>query len=325
MGGEAQIREDENGRPVVVRELRCAPLSRVLDLPQSPAEPPGRERANGPVLRREQRSVDELERPLQTSAGGRHDIGLAASDFAVEMREIEVDAEDERQHAERRKREPRPTRDRSQRREQDEVEGGVGLGVEVPPEQGDAPGKTREPPVGVVEQRLQLQQQRCDDERRRGEEGAGDETGGAGCEDDGRRGDPQREQDEGESVSKWSVERRDDELARRPILVGGRDGTKRGGVGGSRHGERSIVDTGAMAEPDGWSEVDNALERTFELASFKHALDFVNRVGELAEREDHHPGIAIDYKQVTLRWWTHTADGITDRDRELAEKTNALA
>ncbi len=79
-----------------------------------------------------------------------------------------------------------------------------------------------------------------------------------------------------------------------------------------------------MAEPDGWSEVDNALERTFELASFKHALDFVNRVGELAEREDHHPAIAIDYKQVTLRWWTHTADGITDRDRELAEKTNAL-
>ena len=80
-----------------------------------------------------------------------------------------------------------------------------------------------------------------------------------------------------------------------------------------------------MADPDGWSEVDNALERTFELASFKHALDFVNRVGQLAEAENHHPGIAIDYKSVTLRWWTHTEGGITDRDRELAQKTNALA
>ncbi len=79
-----------------------------------------------------------------------------------------------------------------------------------------------------------------------------------------------------------------------------------------------------MADPDGWNEVDDALERTFELASFKHALDFVNRVGQLAEAEDHHPGIAIDYKRVTLRWWTHTAGGITDRDRELAQKTNAL-
>ena len=80
-----------------------------------------------------------------------------------------------------------------------------------------------------------------------------------------------------------------------------------------------------MADPDGWSEVSDALERTFELASFRHALDFVNRVGELAEREGHHPDIAIDYKQVTLRWWTHTAGGVTDRDRELAGKTNALA
>ncbi len=79
-----------------------------------------------------------------------------------------------------------------------------------------------------------------------------------------------------------------------------------------------------MANPDGWSEVSGALERTFELASFKHALDFVSRVGELAQREDHHPHIAIDYKKVTLRWWTHTADGITDRDRELAQMTNAL-
>ncbi len=79
-----------------------------------------------------------------------------------------------------------------------------------------------------------------------------------------------------------------------------------------------------MANPDGWSEVSGALERTFELASFKHALDFVSRVGQLAEAENHHPGIAIDYKQVTLRWWTHTENGITDRDRELATKTNAL-
>jgi len=80
-----------------------------------------------------------------------------------------------------------------------------------------------------------------------------------------------------------------------------------------------------MANPDGWSEVDDALERTFELASFKHALDFVSRVGQLAEAENHHPGIAIDYKRVTLRWWTHTENGITERDRDLAQKTNALA
>lgn len=79
-----------------------------------------------------------------------------------------------------------------------------------------------------------------------------------------------------------------------------------------------------MIDPDGWSEVDGALERTFAFKDFREALAFVNRVGELAETENHHPDIAIHYNRVTLRWWTHTAGGITDRDRELAEKTSGL-
>jgi len=76
--------------------------------------------------------------------------------------------------------------------------------------------------------------------------------------------------------------------------------------------------------PTDWQEVDGALERTFELESFPAALDFVNRVGTLAEAEDHHPDISISYREVTLRWWTHTAGGVTDRDRDLAAKTDEL-
>ena len=76
--------------------------------------------------------------------------------------------------------------------------------------------------------------------------------------------------------------------------------------------------------PEGWTEVDGALERTFELESFTAALDFVNRLGALAEAEDHHPDIAISYRRVTVRWWTHTAGGVTDRDRDLAAKTSEL-
>lgn len=84
-----------------------------------------------------------------------------------------------------------------------------------------------------------------------------------------------------------------------------------------------IVDTGVVAT-EAWSEVDGALEHTFQFGDFVAALVFVNRVGELAEAENHHPDIAIHYNRVTLRWWTHTAGGITDRDRDLAEKTSAL-
>ena len=79
-----------------------------------------------------------------------------------------------------------------------------------------------------------------------------------------------------------------------------------------------------VSPPDGWDEIDGALERTFRYKDFAAAIDFVNRVAELAEEENHHPDIAIHYNRVTLRWWTHTAGGITDRDRQLAEKTGAL-
>jgi 4a-hydroxytetrahydrobiopterin dehydratase len=77
--------------------------------------------------------------------------------------------------------------------------------------------------------------------------------------------------------------------------------------------------------PPGWREVDGALERELAFADFAEALAFVNRVGELAEAENHHPDIAIHWNRVTLRWWTHVKDAITDRDHELARRTNDLS
>ena len=73
-----------------------------------------------------------------------------------------------------------------------------------------------------------------------------------------------------------------------------------------------------------WIEKDGALERTVELASFPAAIEFVNRVAALAEEANHHPDIAVSYKKVTPRWTSHDAGGITERDHELAERTDAL-
>jgi 4a-hydroxytetrahydrobiopterin dehydratase len=77
--------------------------------------------------------------------------------------------------------------------------------------------------------------------------------------------------------------------------------------------------------PDGWADVDGALEREFRFRDFAEALAFVNRVGELAEAENHHPDVSISWNRVTLRWWTHVKDAITERDREMAQRTNDLA
>jgi 4a-hydroxytetrahydrobiopterin dehydratase len=77
--------------------------------------------------------------------------------------------------------------------------------------------------------------------------------------------------------------------------------------------------------PEGWSEVGGALEREFRFRDFAEALAFVNRVGEVAERENHHPDVAIHWNRVTLRWWTHVSGAITERDAKLAARTNELA
>jgi 4a-hydroxytetrahydrobiopterin dehydratase len=79
-----------------------------------------------------------------------------------------------------------------------------------------------------------------------------------------------------------------------------------------------------MQLPDGYIDSQGALERTFELPSFRDAIAFVGRVADLAEEANHHPDIAISYKKVTLRWTTHSAGGLTDLDYELASRTDGL-
>jgi len=79
------------------------------------------------------------------------------------------------------------------------------------------------------------------------------------------------------------------------------------------------------ATPEGWTEVDDKLEREFKFDGFLEAIAFVNEVAELAQSENHHPDIEIHYNRVILRWWTHTAGGVTDRDRELAARSGALS
>ncbi len=73
-----------------------------------------------------------------------------------------------------------------------------------------------------------------------------------------------------------------------------------------------------------WTETDGALERTFRCADFPAAIAFVNRIADAAEAANHHPDITISYRNVTVRWWTHSEQAITELDRELARQTDSL-
>lgn len=76
--------------------------------------------------------------------------------------------------------------------------------------------------------------------------------------------------------------------------------------------------------PD-WQVVDeHHLHREFRFPDFKQALDFVNRVGAIAESEGHHPDILLSWGKAGIAIWTHKIDGLTESDFILAAKIDRL-
>lgn len=69
---------------------------------------------------------------------------------------------------------------------------------------------------------------------------------------------------------------------------------------------------------------EEQLERTFKLKNFAQALEFTNRVGEIAEEADHHPMIVTEYGKATVVWWTHKIGGLHRNDFVMAAKTDDL-
>jgi 4a-hydroxytetrahydrobiopterin dehydratase len=67
------------------------------------------------------------------------------------------------------------------------------------------------------------------------------------------------------------------------------------------------------------------LQREFKFADFKQALDFVNRVGALAEEQGHHPDILLGWGKAEITLWTHKIDGLTESDFIMAAKIGRLA
>lgn len=76
---------------------------------------------------------------------------------------------------------------------------------------------------------------------------------------------------------------------------------------------------------DTWELVESHhLEKLFSFDDFRQALDFTNKVGELAEEQDHHPDIYLAWGRVKVTIWTHKIDGLTESDFVFAAKVDAL-
>jgi len=73
-------------------------------------------------------------------------------------------------------------------------------------------------------------------------------------------------------------------------------------------------------------EVDGVkrLTRAFKFSNFEQALAFTNKVGEIAEKEGHHPSLLTEWGRVTVDWWTHKIDGLHVNDFIMSARTDAL-
>jgi len=74
-----------------------------------------------------------------------------------------------------------------------------------------------------------------------------------------------------------------------------------------------------------WKAVsEHHITRLYTFPDFKQALAFVNRVGEVAEQEGHHPDILLTWGKTEITLWTHKIDGLTQSDFIMAAKIDRL-
>jgi 4a-hydroxytetrahydrobiopterin dehydratase len=66
-------------------------------------------------------------------------------------------------------------------------------------------------------------------------------------------------------------------------------------------------------ESKGWGDSKQKLERTFKFKDFNESIDFVNKVAKIAEQQNHHPDIEINYNKVKISITDHEKGGVSEK------------
>lgn len=74
-----------------------------------------------------------------------------------------------------------------------------------------------------------------------------------------------------------------------------------------------------------WRQVENVLQARFRTGDFVTGLEFVNRIGAVAEAHQHHPDLTLTYPEVRISLCSHDVGGVTDRDLSLAREISTIA
>jgi 4a-hydroxytetrahydrobiopterin dehydratase len=81
---------------------------------------------------------------------------------------------------------------------------------------------------------------------------------------------------------------------------------------------------GLLATLSGWTRDGPSIVRTFTFANHYEAMAFVNAVAWVSHREDHHPDLAVGYRDVRVSYTTHAIGGLSENDFICAAKIGKL-
>ncbi len=83
-----------------------------------------------------------------------------------------------------------------------------------------------------------------------------------------------------------------------------------------------------IKEIEGWDVIDDGvkkLKKEFSFSNYSDSVDFSNKVADMADKEDHHPQIILEWGKVTVIWWSHKIKGLHKNDFICAAKTNKIS
>jgi 4a-hydroxytetrahydrobiopterin dehydratase len=80
-----------------------------------------------------------------------------------------------------------------------------------------------------------------------------------------------------------------------------------------------------LTKVSGWKREGHRIQKQYGFPSFPDGLAFLVRLGFECEAQDHHPDITVDYKRVTLAYWTHSEGGLTEKDFTGADTADRIA
>jgi 4a-hydroxytetrahydrobiopterin dehydratase len=88
------------------------------------------------------------------------------------------------------------------------------------------------------------------------------------------------------------------------------------------HIRRIIRET--VNEPKGWGNSKQKLEKTFKFKDFNESIDFVNKVAKIAEKQNHHPDIKINYNKVKISITDHEKGGVSEKCHRLVKDIDKI-